>query len=111
PGAAIFVLSAWCLGVLNSHGRFFLSYISPVLWNAAMIVTLVGFGRFEPVRLAVVLAWGSVAGAALQFGVQLPVVLRLATGLRLALDLGSESVRTVLANFGPVFISRGVVQI
>ena len=25
PGAGLFVLSAWCLGVLNSHRRFFLS--------------------------------------------------------------------------------------
>ena len=33
-------------------------------------------------RLAVTLAWGSVAGSALQFGVQLPVVLRLARAAR-----------------------------
>src|SRR4051812_37070115 len=26
PGAGLLVLSAWCLGVLNSHRRFFLSY-------------------------------------------------------------------------------------
>ena len=37
PGIGFLVLSAWCLGVLNSHRRFFLSYVAPVLWNAAMI--------------------------------------------------------------------------
>ncbi|MGH7712781.1 MAG: lipid II flippase MurJ, partial [Gemmatimonadaceae bacterium] len=37
PGAGLLVWSAWCLGVLNSHGRFFLSYAAPVVWNAAMI--------------------------------------------------------------------------
>src|SRR5437773_8891322 len=26
PGAGLLVMSAWCLGVLNSHRRFFLSY-------------------------------------------------------------------------------------
>src|SRR6185503_1532467 len=26
PGAGLLVLSAWCLGVLNSHHRFFISY-------------------------------------------------------------------------------------
>src|SRR6202040_3195045 len=36
PGAGLLVLSAWCLGVLNSHGRFLLSYSAPVVWNAAM---------------------------------------------------------------------------
>ena len=30
-GLGLLVLSAWCLGVLNSHGRFFLPYVSPVL--------------------------------------------------------------------------------
>src|SRR5687767_12466212 len=26
PGAALLVFSAWCLGILNSHRRFFMSY-------------------------------------------------------------------------------------
>ena len=39
-GAGLLVLSAWCLGVLNSHRRFLLSYTAPVMWNAAMIATL-----------------------------------------------------------------------
>jgi putative peptidoglycan lipid II flippase len=52
-----------------------------------------------------------VAGSALQFGVQAPYVLRLARRLRVRLDTRSESVREVIRNFVPVFISRGVVQI
>lgn len=112
PGAGLLVLSAWCLGILNSHRRFFLSYTAPVIWNLAMIATLVGWGgRVPQFPLAVALAWGSVAGSALQFGVQLPWVLRLARRLRPSLSLRSESVRTVLHSFVPVFISRGVVQI
>ena len=112
PGAGLLVLSAWCLGILNSHRRFLLSYTAPVIWNVAMIATLAAFGGRLPLdRLAVVLAWGSVAGSALQFGVQLPAVLRLARGLRVRLDLSSGHVREVVRNFVPVFFSRGVVQI
>jgi putative peptidoglycan lipid II flippase len=112
PGAGLLVLSAWCLGILNSHRRFFLSYTAPVLWNVAMIATLLMFGaRTELSRLAVLLAWGSVAGSALQFAVQLPIVGGLVPALRLTLDTASANVRTVLRNFGPVVISRGVVQI
>src|SRR5690606_17732053 len=37
PMTGILVLSAWALGILNSHRRFFVSYIAPVLWNAAII--------------------------------------------------------------------------
>jgi putative peptidoglycan lipid II flippase len=112
PGAGLLVFSAWCLGILNSHGRFFMSYAAPVLWNAAMIATLIGFGsRMSQFPLAETLAWGSVAGSALQVGLQLPAVLRLVKHLRLSLHVAMPGVRTVVRNFGPVFISRGVVQI
>jgi putative peptidoglycan lipid II flippase len=112
PGAGLLVLSAWCLGVLNSHRRFLLSYAAPVMWNAAMIGTLVAFGgRASLPRLAVLLAWGSVVGSVLQFAVQVPVVLRVAPDLRFAIDIASEHVRIVSRNFVPVFISRGVVQV
>jgi putative peptidoglycan lipid II flippase len=112
PGVGFLVLSAWCLGILNSHGRFFLSYISPVVWNLAMIVALVAFGRTENLnRLAYYTAWGFVVGSVLQFLVQLPVVILVAPALKLALRLASENVRTVVRNFGPVFVSRGVTQI
>jgi putative peptidoglycan lipid II flippase len=112
PGAGLLVLSAWCLGVLNSHRRFFLSYTAPVLWNVAIIATLIGFGRSrEGYQLAEYAAWGSVVGSALQFGIQLPSVLGLLRGLTLTLARGSAAVRTVARNFGPVFVGRGVVQI
>jgi putative peptidoglycan lipid II flippase len=112
PGAGLLVLSAWCLGVLNSHRRFFLSYTAPVVWNLALIGTLIWFGRSEDqFHLATLAAWGSVLGSALQFGVQMPTVLKLIRRLRPVLDIASENVRTVLRNFFPVFMSRGVVQI
>jgi putative peptidoglycan lipid II flippase len=112
PGVGMLVVSAWCLGILNSHRRFFLSYTAPVIWNFAMIGTMLWFGpSVSPDRLAVLLAWGSVAGSVLQFGVQLPSVLMLVKRLRPSLDTASQNVRTVMRNFVPVFISRGVVQV
>lgn len=112
PGAGLLVFSAWCLGVLNSHRRFFLSYTAPIVWNLAMIAALVGFGSgISQPRLAVVLAWASVVGSALQFAVQLPLVFRLSKGVRPGFDFSSASVRSVFRNFVPAFFSRGVVQI
>jgi putative peptidoglycan lipid II flippase len=123
PGAGLLVLSAWCLGVLNSHRKFFLSYTAPVVWNIAIIVSLVMFGGLHPgqlnanalnqfqFHLAVLVAWGSVVGSALQFGVQLPTVFALAKKLRPTFDVGNRHVREVVRNFFPVFISRGVIQI
>ncbi|MGC1839392.1 MAG: murein biosynthesis integral membrane protein MurJ [Candidatus Acidiferrales bacterium] len=112
PGAGLLVLSAWCLGILNSHRKFFLSYTAPVLWNAAMIATLIIFGaRMPEFPLAGALAWGAVVGSALQVGVQFPIVMRLLGRFRLSLEHQRENVRVVIRNFFPVFISRGVVQI
>ena len=39
PGAGLLALSAWCLGVLNSHRRFFSLYSAPVIWNLAIILS------------------------------------------------------------------------
>ena len=112
PGAAMLVMSAWCLGVLNSHHRFFISYTAPVAWNAAIIAALVFFGnRMDLSGLAAAVAWGSVVGSALQFAVQLPRVLQLIHHFRPVLTLANAQVRQVLHSFFPVFISRGVVQI
>jgi putative peptidoglycan lipid II flippase len=112
PGAGLLVLSAWCLGVLNSHHRFFISYTAPVAWNAAIIFSLIFFGsRMDLNHLAAATAWGSVVGSALQFGVQLPTVLKLVHHFRPVLALANSQIQQVLRNFFPVFMSRGVVQI
>lgn len=112
PGSGLFVMSAWCLGILNSHRRFFLSYAAPVAWNLALIAALVFFGpRHDDNQLVATLAWASVVGALLQFLVQLPLVLRLVPNLRIVYDMTSTHVRTVLRNFTPAFVSRGAGQL
>lgn len=112
PGAGMLVMSAWCLGILNSHRRFLLSYMAPVAMNITMIAAAVLFGRHSSqTQLVVDLAWASVLGSILQFAVQLPRVLELLPAFHPVLDLTSENVRTVIRNFGPVSLSRGVVQI
>jgi putative peptidoglycan lipid II flippase len=112
PATGLLVLSAWCLGVLNSHHKFFVSYVAPVFWNAAMIASLVFFGgRTSQSGLAIALSWGTVVGAALQFGIQVPFVLKYAPRIRLSLATALEPVREVIRSFGPVVMGRGVVQL
>jgi putative peptidoglycan lipid II flippase len=119
PGIGFLVLSAWCLGVLNSHRQFFLSYVAPVVWNAAQIAALLaGFlvvGGFETPGdqrdLAVFLAFGVLVGGVLQFSVQIVPVRRLLGGVRLSLDTSSAWVRSVVGRFVPVLLGRGAIQI
>jgi len=113
PGTGLLVLCAWCLGILNSHRRFFLSYAAPVLWNVAIIVGLVLGGRagIPQERLVEQVAWWTVGGSFLQFLVQAPVAVRALGRFRPSLDTTCAHVREVVRNFVPVFIGRGAVQI
>ncbi len=112
PGVGLLVLSAWCLGILNSHRKFFLPYAAPVVWNGAMIAALVWFGaRSKGYDLAVWISWAAVAGSFLQLAVQLPTALRLAGRFRPEWELTSHGVKTVLSNFLPSVGSRGVNQV
>ena len=116
PGISLLVLSAFCIGVLNSHHKFFLSYAAPVVWSAAIIAALVLGAHAGPPgdqgRIAIWAAWGAVAGGGLQLGVQLPLVLRLlGKGARLGLGRGDAQVAEVVRNFLPVVAGRGVVQL
>lgn len=112
PSTGLLVLSAWCLGVLNSHRKFFLSYAAPVVWNLAQIAVLVAAGpRVNEDRLTTLLAWGVVAGSALQFAVQVPVVWPLLGRFRPSLDTTSAAMRAVFRGFLPILVARGVVQV
>lgn len=112
-GVGFLVLSAWCLGVLNSHRRFFLPYVAPVLWNAAQIVVLAAalVGDWDPTGAARALAWGLVVGGFLQFAVQAVAVRRLAPDLRPSLAYSDPGVVEVRRRFVPAVMGRGVVQV
>ena len=113
PMTGVLVLSAWALGILNSHRLFFVSYVAPVLWNGAMIATLLFFGGggMEMERLVIALAWGAFAGGVLQFLIQLPWVIRVERQLRVRWNTRLAGVRDAVRNAGPAIMGRGVVQL
>lgn len=113
PGIGLLVLSALCLGVLNSHGFFFLSYAAPVTLNLIVIVGLLLRSKMVPsaADLAINLAWIQVIGCAVQFLIQLPATMRILKGLPLHFKASFAPFKRVSRNFGPVVVSRGVVQV
>ena len=114
PATALLVMSAWCLGILNSHRVFFLSYSAPLIWNFSIISALLFYTKDKTLfEIAVVAAVGFLVGSFLQFIIQLPKTLSLIknkehTSLNLKLE---ESTKEVLRNFIPVIMGRGVIQI
>ena len=113
PGTGILVLSAWCLGILNSHRQFFLSYAAPVVWNGCIIAALLlASGQQELPQLARWACWGAVAGSLAQFLLQCPFVWRHLGRPRLKqVQLKGQALKEVLKNALPAVASRGVAQI
>ncbi|HXF94740.1 MAG TPA: murein biosynthesis integral membrane protein MurJ, partial [Gemmatimonadales bacterium] len=121
PMSGLMVISAWCLGVLNTHRRFFLPYAAPALWNVAGIAALVAAAAWlvtpelPPTermhRLALALAWGTVGGAVLQVAVQLPTCWRLLGGLTARVRFRTEGLRQVLGAWTPLVLGAGAAQI
>lgn len=131
PMTGLLVLAAWALGVLNSHRRFLLPYLAPVVWNLAILAALIGGAVFltgHPLgreataavavgedalrsRLVIAACLGALAGGLLQFLVQLPLVIRVLSGFELSLSTRVAGVRESLRAFGPVVAGRGVTQL
>lgn len=123
PMAGFMVLSAWALGILNSHRRFLLPYLAPIFWNASIIAAVLGAvwstGHLQNPSLAglpILDRWlfaaffGGLVGGFLQFAVQLPLVLRVTQGLRISFSTRVAGVREALRMLGPALAGRGVVQ-
>ncbi len=121
PMTGLMVVSAWCLGILNTHRRFFLPYAAPALWNVAGIAAMVAAGTWlvspalplpdQLYRLSLALAWGTVAGSVLQVAVQLPACWRLLQGIALRFSTTPQGVRQVLVAWAPLVLGAGVAQL
>ena len=121
PMTGLMVVSAWCLGVLNTHRRFFLPYAAPAMWNVAGIIAMIGgatwyVNRALPVeeqlhQLALALAWGTVAGSVLQIAVQLPACWRILKGIPLRVSVVPEGARDVVRALIPVVVVAGAAQL
>ena len=112
PMVGFLVLSAWALSILNSHRKFFIPYVAPVLWNAAIIAGLLISRRHHDLDAVLgAAAWGALIGGVLQFVVQLPWVLRVNREIRINTAVRNPHVVTAMKNAGPAILGRGVVQL
>ena len=112
-GLGFIVLSAWCLGVLNAHRRFFLSFAAPIVWNAAQIFLAVfawanGWNDGEIAKAA---AWGVLIGGFAQFVIQLPAVYKVAPSIRTSFRIRLKPVQDIFTRFTPALLGRGVIQL
>ena len=108
-------------GTLNSASQYWLLSLSPlfssvtVLGGLGILVLQLGHRMTQPQYAmlgGVVLAWGTLAGAVLQWLVQLVAQWRAGLGtIRLRFDFRSAGVREVLNIMGPATFSSGMMSI
>jgi putative peptidoglycan lipid II flippase len=111
PTTGLMVVGAWCMGVLHAHGRFLWPNLAPLFWSVVSAGALIAFIGKVDAHPVYVLAWGVVAGSALQLLVQLPAT-RLALGtLAPAGGWRDPAVQKVVALFTPMLIGTGVAQL
>ena len=112
-GLGFIVLSSWCLGVLNSHRKFFLAFAAPVLWNAAQVVfaILAWAADWTDSEIAKAAAWGVLIGGALQLCIQLPSIHKIVPTLRLGFNWNLKPVKEIFRKFVPALLGRGAIQL
>lgn len=104
----IFGISGLLMGILNAHQHFWRPAAALSLYNLGII-----FGALvlSPLMGVHGLAWGTVLGALLHLGIQLPELPRLGARWRPSLDARTPGVGEVLILMGPRILGQGVIQI
>jgi len=103
-------LCGFSAGILNTHGRFAVPALTPILLNIAMIFgALTLADRFAvPIKG---LAWGVILGGILQLAVQIPALMRLGLLPRPRWSWKDSGVRRIVKNMVPTMFGASVAQV
>lgn len=100
-------LNGISMGILNSYHNFFAPALGSVVYNLGIIV----IGLLLSPRLGIVgFSVGVVVGAALNFAIQLPALLKIGLRYHPVIDLNHPGVRKIGALIIPVFIGLSVTH-
>lgn len=103
-------MTAFAGGIFNTHRRFGLPALMPVLHNLTVIAAMLWLTAYlEPPIMA--LAWGVLAAGAVQMAVLWPKLRRFGLFPRLRLDFAHAGVRKVTRLMGPTLFSASVAQL
>jgi len=103
-------MSAYCMGILNTHGVFTLSAAAPILVNVSMVLGALILSPYleQPIHG---LAIGVLVGGTLQFLVQFPSTLRNGLKLTSHFNWKHPGIIKVGKLMGPAILGFGVYEI
>lgn len=110
PYVGLIALAAYCAGILNSHGRFALTSMAPMLLNVCLISASLFFVTSLDGVLRV-LAYAVIIAGTLQLGVQLIGVGRLNVLTVPSVDFKHPGSRRVVTLMGPAMLSASAGQL
>jgi len=114
PFLPMLALAAVLMGILNSHGSFFLPALAPALFNIGSLVVALGLyfwlpaWGYDPV---LGMAIGTLCGGALQMLIQIPPLLRKGFVYSGSLSFRHPGVRRILLLMGPGTIGLASTQV
>jgi putative peptidoglycan lipid II flippase len=111
PVVLVLGLNGLVVGILNAYDHFTIPALSPLVWNAVILVCLVGSqqvlsGNDQLYGYAV----GVLVGTVVQFAMALPMLRRLGFHLEVSFSFRDERVRQVLRLMLPVTIGLGLIN-
>ncbi|MDQ3631103.1 MAG: murein biosynthesis integral membrane protein MurJ, partial [Actinomycetota bacterium] len=111
PIVVLLGINGLVVGILNAYGQFSVPALAPLLWNAAIVATLVALhGLFEGDDRIYAYAIGVLVGTVLQLAVALPGLRRLDFRLVPSFSLRDPLIRRVLVLMLPVTIGLGIIN-
>ena len=119
PFLLLVALAAQSMGALNALGRFGIPAVSSSFFNIGSVALglLAGryvmpwFGYHGLIAMAFGMAWGVVAGGALQLCFQLPSLFRFGFDFLPRVQWGHEGLRNMMRLMGPALLGNASVQI
>ncbi len=103
----LFGISGVITSLLNAHQHFILPASAPIMLDVGYILS---FWLFVPTMGIFGVAWGTVLGAILHIGIQLPALLRFGIRLRPRLAFHLSGVHEIIKLMGPRIIMLGAIQ-
>ncbi len=114
PFLPLVALAAVLMGILNSHGNFFLPALAPALFNIGSLIVALGLyfwlpaWGYDPV---LGMAIGTLCGGALQLLIQIPQLLKKGFVYSCSVNLKHPGVRRVLLLMGPGTVGLASTQV
>jgi putative peptidoglycan lipid II flippase len=115
PFLLLVALAAQAMGILNALKQFAVPALSSTFFNIGSVAfgLLFGVGLGDQLGLSPIegMAWGVIAGGALQLGFQIPALLRAGFRFQPVLDFHDPGLRQIMRLMGPAILGSAATQI